>query len=457
MTNPLAGSSLLTPLISSAAVRAIIDDLARLQRMLDFEAALARAQAAVGVIPALASEHIAHAARAERFDVKALGEEATASGSIAIPVVQALAAEVAKADATAATYVHWGAASQDVIDTALVLELRAVIDALIADLDRAIDGFADLAGRHRRTATAGRTQLQHSVPMPFGLKLAGYAAALARSRERLRRLRRESLVLQFGGEVGTLAALHERGLDVAGRLAALLDLPLPEAPWHSHRDRLAEIASALSILTGTCGKIGRDISLLMQTDVGEASEPAVTGRGAPGLMARKRNPRAAATALAAATIAPNLTATILAMQVQEHERALGGWQTEWQTFPALSLVTSAALQAIVEIAEGLEIDTERMRTNLAASRGRIMAEAASFALAAKLGKPEAVAIVEEAIRKSVVTKRELQDVLGDDDRVKRCFSIGELAKLFEPMAYQGVAQNLIERIVVSLQERGAKR
>ncbi len=171
-----------------------------------------------------------------------------------------------------------------------MLELRAVIDALVADLNRAIEGFTALAGRHRRTAAVGRTWMQHALPMPFGLKLAGYAAALARSRDRLRRLRREALVLQFGGAVGTLAALNDRGLDVAERLAALLDLPLPESPWHSHRDRLAEVASAFAILTGTCGKIARDVSLLMQTDVGEAFEPAAPGRGGSSTLPHKRNP-----------------------------------------------------------------------------------------------------------------------------------------------------------------------
>ena len=195
------------------------------------------------------------------------------AGNVATPLVAALTDEVAKTDAEAARYVHWGAAAQDVIDTALMLELRAGIDVLLADLNRAIDGFTALAGRHRRTAAVARTSLQHALPMPFGLKLAGYAAALARSRERLRRLRKEALVLQFGGAAGTLAALGENGLAVTDRLAALLDLPAPDAPWHAHSDRLAEIASALAILTGTCGKIARDVALLMQTEVGEAYEP----------------------------------------------------------------------------------------------------------------------------------------------------------------------------------------
>jgi 3-carboxy-cis,cis-muconate cycloisomerase len=444
-------------MLSSAGMRDVLHERARLQRLLDFEVALSRAEAALGIVPALAVDQIAKAARAELYDLATLGQEAVVAGNIAIPLVHALTAEVAKADAEAARYVHWGATSQDAIDTALVLDLKAAIDALLVDLNRAIDGFTALAGRHRRTATVGRTWMQHALPMPFGLKLAGYAAALARSRERLRRLRREALVLQFGGAVGTLAALNDKGLDVAERLAALLDLPLPEAPWHSHRDRLGEVASTFAILTGTCGKIARDVSLLMQTDVGEAFEPAAPGRGGSSTMPHKRNPTAAAAALAAATIAPNLLATIFAAQVQEHERGLGSWQAEWPTFPALALITSGALNAIVEIAEGLEIDSERMRANLEATRGLIMAEAVAFALAAKIGKQEAHRIVEEVSRKAAAAKRDLQDVLREDDRVKLSLSVGELAKLFEPMGYQGAAQTFIDRIVGSLQGRTGRR
>jgi len=337
-----------------------------------------------------------------------------------------------------------------VIDSAVVLELRAAIDVLSADLDRAIEGFTTLAGRHRRTAAVARTWMQHALPMPFGLKLAGYAAALARSRERLARLRGEALVLQFGGAAGTLAALNERGLEVAERLAAVLDLPLPEAPWHSHRDRLAEVASALAILTGTCGKIARDVSLLMQTEVAEAFEPALPGRGGSSTMPHKRNPTAAASALAAATIAPNLVATMLAAQVQEHERALGGWQAEWPTFPALCLIASGALRAVVDIAEGIEIDSERMRVNLNLTHGLIMAEAVSVALAGKIGKQEAHRLVEEASKKAVADQRDLRDVLSADKRVTAQLSAPEIAKLFEPENYVGVAGDFIDRLLASI-------
>src|SRR5580704_9208308 len=307
-------SPLLAPMLSSAAMRAICDDAAYLQYMLDFEAALARAEAAAGVIPPRAAEPIAKACKTGAFDLGALAEAATRSGNLAIPMVKMLTAEVAKADPEAARYVHWGATSQDVIDTATMLTLRAAIDALLADLDRAITGFAKLARHHRDTAMVARTWLQHALPMPFGLKLAEYAAALHRSRTRLRRLRDETLVLQFGGAAGTLAALGDKGLLVAERLAQDLELTLPEAPWHTHRDRIAEAASVFAILTGTCGKIARDVSLMMQTDVAEAFEPSGEGRGGSSTMPHKRNPVAAATILASATMAPYLAATIFAAQ-----------------------------------------------------------------------------------------------------------------------------------------------
>jgi 3-carboxy-cis,cis-muconate cycloisomerase len=430
-------------------MRAITSDEARLQRMLNIEAALARAESGLGVIPKGAAEPIGKACHAHLFDIKALGEAALAAGNLAIPLVKALTAEVKKSNAEAAGYVHWGATSQDVIDTALVLELRAAIDALTSELDRAISGFTTLAEKHRHTPTVARTWLQQALPMPFGLKLAGYGAALARSRTRLARLREEALVLQFGGAAGTLAALGDRGLEVSESLAKELKLSLPEAPWHTHRDRLAEIASALAILSGTCGKIARDVSLLMQTEVGEAFEPAGEGRGGSSTMPHKRNPVASAAALAAATIAPQLCATLLAAEIQEHERAAGTWAAEWPTFPALCLVTSGALAAIVDIAEGLDIDVERMNRNLDLSGGQIMAEAIAFKLAEKLGKSVAHKLLEDASKRAHTEKRSLKDVLLHDARVTAHIPATELPKLFDPLSYQGIAQTLIDRLVAS--------
>jgi 3-carboxy-cis,cis-muconate cycloisomerase len=440
-------------MLSSAAMRAACDDRETLQHMLDFEAALARAEAATGVIPASAAEPIARACKADGFDLADLAEAATRSGNLAIPLVKALTATVAQADAEPARYVHWGATSQDVIDTAAMLGLRAGIDALLGDIDRAIAGFATLARQHRSTAMVARTWLQHALPMPFGLKLAEYAAALHRSKLRLQRTRQETLALQFGGAAGTLAALGDKGLIVAEQLAQNLGLPLPDAPWHTHRDRFAEAASVLAILTGTCGKIARDVSLMMQTDVAEAFEPSGEGRGGSSTMPHKRNPVAAATALAAATMAPNLAATIFAAQVQDHERSAGPWHAEWPTLPTLLLVTSGALAAIVDIAEGLEVDVARMRANLDSTGGLIMAEAVTMALAEKLGKRDAHHLIEAASKKAVAEKKHLRDILADDSQVTALLGGDGLAKLFEPMAYQGASQALIDRLLASLDDK----
>jgi len=421
--------------------------------MLDFEAALARAEVATGVIPASAAGPITNACKAGSFDLASLAEAATKSGNLAIPLVKALTADVARTDAEAARYVHWGATSQDVIDTATMLTLREGLEVLLKDIGRAAAGFARLAQQHRQTAVVARTWLQHALPMPFGLKLAEYAAALHRSRIRLQRLRGEALALQFGGAAGTLAALGDRGLLVAEKLAAELGLPLPDAPWHTHRDRLAEAASVLAIVSGTCGKIARDVQLMMQTDVAEAFEPSGEGRGGSSTMPHKRNPVAAASAVAAATMAPNLAATIFAAQVQDHERGAGPWQAEWPTLPMLLLVTSGALASIVDVAEGLEVDVARMRANLDETHGLIMAEAVAMALAEKIGKREAHHLVETASKKAVAERKGLREVLTKDPKVTAHLSAEKIAKLFEPMAYQGVSQALIDRLLASLDDK----
>jgi 3-carboxy-cis,cis-muconate cycloisomerase len=446
-------SPLLAPMLSSAAMRALCDDRAYLQFMLDFEAALARAEAAAGVVPSSAAEAIASACKASAFNLADLAEAATRSGNLAIPLVKALTAEIARSDTDAARFVHWGATSQDVIDTATMLGLRASIDALLVDIDRAIAGFARQAALHRNTAIVARTWLQHALPMPFGLKLAEYAAALHRSRGRLLHLKKHALALQFGGAAGTLAALGDQGLKVAEKLSEILGLPLPEAPWHSHRDRIAEAASVLAILAGTCGKIARDVQLMMQTDVAEAFEPSGEGRGGSSTMPHKRNPVAAASALAAAIMAPNLAATIFAAQVGDHERSAGPWHAEWPTLPSLLLVTSGALASTVDIAEGLEVDASRMRANLDATGGLIMAEAVVFALAEKVGKQEAHHLVEAASKKAVAEKKSFRAVLEQDPAITAHLEAKEIAQLLEPMAYQGVSQTLIDRLLASLEDK----
>jgi len=448
MSSALLSSSLSAPLASTAGMRTLVADRARIQRLLDFVVALARAEAAVGVVPALATDKIAEAARAERFDAALLAADA-AAGSIAAMLISVLTAEVARSDAEAARVVGFGASEQDALDTALALELRDAIDLITGDLNRAIEGFTQIAGRHRRTAAVGRVGLQQALPVPLGLKVAGYAAALARSRDRLRRLRKEALALQFGGVAGTLAALGENGLKVSERLAALLDLPLPEAPCHGHSDRLAEVAGALAILAGTCGKIARDIALLGQTEIAEAAEP-------PGSGAAIGRRRLATAAISAATLAPGLLSAIVAGQMQEHEGAVGGSQAQWQAFPALLLVTAGALGAVADIAQGLEIDAQRMRENLDHTHGLIMAEAVTTALAAKIGRDQATRIIHEAGRRALAERRHLSMILGEDPRVTSHMTPGELARAFELLSYQGIAQTFIDRIVGSL-SRSARR
>jgi 3-carboxy-cis,cis-muconate cycloisomerase len=310
-SSDLAGSSLLGPLFASREMRALFSDRASVGLMLAVEAALANAEAATGVIPRGAAAPIAAACDPARFDLDAIAEAAPASGNIAIPLVKALTAAVAKRDAEAARFVHWGATSQDIIDTATVLAIRQGEELIGRDLDRAIKALAAHARRNAKKPMAGRTWLQQALPITFGLKAARWAAMLARVREQLHDAATAAAVLQFGGAAGTLASLGAKGPAVAKRLAAELELDLPDMPWHGERDRIAALAAALGVLIGAAGKIARDISLLMQTEVAEVFEPAAAGRGGSSTMPHKRNPVACAQILAAATLAPGLVAGVL--------------------------------------------------------------------------------------------------------------------------------------------------
>lgn len=438
-------SQLLDALFGTAEADALFDDRARLQGMLDFEAALARAEAAAGVIAPEAAPAIVAQCRAERFDLAQLAAATAQSGVPAIPMVKALTALVAAEDATAARYVHWGATSQDAMDTGLVLQLRRLLHLLdgdLARLDTALAGWAT-----ETDVLAGRTWLQQGPPVTFGLKAAGWLDAVRRHQERLVQLRPRLLVLQFGGAVGTLAALGDRGLAVAAALAADLDLALPDLPWHAQRDRLAELATVLGLIVGTLGKIGRDVSLMMQTEVGEAFEPAGEARGGSSTMPHKRNPVTAAVQLAAATRAPGLVAAMLAAMVQEHERGLGGWQAEWAVLPELCRLAAGALRQTADTIEGLEIDPARMRRNLEATQGLIFAEAVMMALGEKLGRLEAHGLVKRATREAAEQGRHLRDVLAADPEVATHLDAADLDALFEPRRYLGVAEALTRRVL----------
>jgi 3-carboxy-cis,cis-muconate cycloisomerase len=440
---------MLSPLFATAEMVAVFSDRARLQAMLDFEAALARAEASIGLIPATAGDAIARCCLADRFDQVALARAAQPAGNLAIPLVTQLTALVAQEDATAARFVHWGATSQDAIDTGLVLQMRAGLGRLEPDLLRLTEVLAALARTHARTPMCGRTLLQQAVPITFGLKAAGWLSALERSRSRIDTAGRAVRVPQFGGAAGTLASLGDRGLEVAAELAKVLHLEPPEMPWHGHRDRLAELAAALGLLVGTLGKIARDVSLLMQTEVAEVFEPAGEGRGGSSTMPHKRNPVACATVLAAATRVPQMVATLFAALPQEHERGLGGWQAEWATIPEIFLLTSGALRQMTETMTGLTVDPARMRANLDATRGLVMAEAVTMALGDRIGRLEAYRLVEQACRRAAEQGRHLRDVLAEDSAVSSHLPGGALDRLFAPENYLGVAEQLVERALAA--------
>jgi 3-carboxy-cis,cis-muconate cycloisomerase len=432
-------------LFTTDRMRAILADSARIQGMLDFEAALARAEARVGMMSEEIAEAIAAHCHADRFEVEALAEATAKAGNPAIPLIAALTARVAADDAEAARYVHWGATSQDAMDTGLVLQLRGALDALEADLARLAAACARLTERTADMTMAGRTWLQQALPLTFGVKAAGWLSAINRHRERLRQMRPRVLVVQLGGAVGTLAAFGANGLAVAEALADNLGLDLPDVPWHAHRDRLVEVATTLGALVGTLGKMARDISLLAQTEVGEASEPAEPGKGASSTMPQKRNPVGASVALAAAVRVPGLVATMLAAMPQEHERGLGGWQAEWETLPEILRLTAGALWQMAEVAEGLELDAKRMRANLDITKGVICAEAVSMALVPTLGKTTAHRVVEDACRQALARDVALRTVLAETPQVTEILSADTLDRLCDPRNATGLANQLIQR------------
>lgn len=428
-------------------MRAVFTQRAGLQRMLDVEAALARAQAATGVIPAAVAPVIARRCRAEEFDGTALRRAAYSAGNLAIPMVAALTQAVAADDAHAKGYVHWGATSQDVIDTGLVLQLRDALVLIDTDVDRLIVALREQVKRHRRTLLAGRTWLQQALPVTLGLKLAGALDAMERHRDRIAAVRQRDLVLQFGGAAGTLASLGDRGRDVAQALGAELGLPLPRLPWHTQRDRLCEVATTLALLVGTLGKLARDLSLLAQSEVGEAFEPAAAGRGGSSTLPHKRNPVGAAIALAAAIRVPNLVATMLAAAVQEHERGLGNWPAEWDTLPELVLLTAGALDAMVYAVQGLDVDEARMRANLDLLQGLLLAEAAQMALAPTLGRDVAHELVGKASRQAQAERRTLREVLAANPQARAVLDDAALDRVFAPEHYLGAADAFIDAVL----------
>lgn len=428
-------------------MREIFSDRGRVQGMLDFEAGLARAEARVGMIPGEAVAPIEAACKAELYDFHALGEAIATAGNSAIPLVKMLGKQIAASDAGAERYVHLGATSQDVMDTGLVLQLLAALSLIEADLSRLGDALAQQAQRHAATPLAGRTWLQHATPVTLGMKIAGWLGAVTRSRQRLAELKPRLASLQFGGASGSLAALGDKALPIAQALAEELRLNLPEQPWHTQRDRLVELASVLGLVAGSLGKLGRDISLLMQTEAAEVFEPSAPGKGGSSTMPHKRNPVGAAVLISAATRVPGLVATLFSAMPQEHERSLGLWHAEWETLPEICCLVSGALQQALLIANGMEVDSQRMLKNLDLTQGLVLAEAVSIVLAQRLGRDAAHHLLEQCCKRAVAQQRHLRAVLGEEPKVTAELSGDELDRLLDPAHYLGQAQTWVQRAV----------
>jgi 3-carboxy-cis,cis-muconate cycloisomerase len=438
---------LLDPLFRWEPVAKLFRDDNYLQTMLDFEAALAHAEANSGVIPSSAANAIAANCRVELFDKQKLAEAAALAGNLAIPLVQQLKTLVAADNKDAAGFVHWGATSQDAIDIALILQLREALPLISTDLENLCARLAKMADQHRLTPIVGRTWMQHAVPTTLGIKFAGWLDALGRHRERFRETQNRCLVLQFGGAAGTLAALGSQGGVVAKHLSDQLKLPLPQMAWHTHRDRLSEIATTLGLLTGTLGKIARDISLHMQTEIDELREPAEEGRGGSSTMPHKRNAAACAMVLAAAIRVPGLVATMLSAMLQEDERGLGGWHAEWETLPQIVSLTAGAMHHLANVVPRLEIDVERMRENLELTKGLIFAEAITAALGDKISRSQARELIDAASAQTIKEKLHLRDVINDDQKIAKHLSADQLDHLFDARNYTGTSSEFIDRVL----------
>jgi 3-carboxy-cis,cis-muconate cycloisomerase len=446
------GQGLTGALFADPQMAEILSDRRWLQAMLDFEAALARAEAAVGVIPKAAADIIASCCEAELYDLAEIGRRTTLAGNPAIPLVAMLTGKVREKNPAAAEFVHYGATSQDVIDTGLGRVFGDAAGLICDRIGHACHALARLAKEHRATPLAGRTLLQHALPTTFGLKCANWLHPIVADRDALALI--SPRWLQFGGATGTLSALGEKAAAVEGALRTAWVVPSlrappwrrstgHDAPWHTIRRHPQEVAARLGILCSTLGKIARDIALLMQTEVAEVFEPAAPGKGGSSTLPHKRNPVQTTAIIAIAHRTPGLVATMLSAGLQEHERGVGGWHAEWDTMRELLMLTGAAALHMQALLEGLEVNPERMRANLELTNGLIMAERVTFALAPTLGKAKAKAFMEAACKRAVAQRRHLKAVLAETPEAEGL----DLDALFDPGTYLSASDMFIDRIL----------
>lgn len=435
-----ADSKIFAPLFSDPEVEPIWSDEAFVRQMLAVEAALAKVQGESGIIPAGAAEKIAEAAADLKIDYPAMQARIEKVGVPVIELVRQLRNEVGEG---AADYVHWGATTQDIMDTARVLQIRVSLVELEKRLDNVVRQLASLADKHRHTLMAGRTHSQQALPIPFGLKVAGWLAPLVRHRKRLAEMRPRLLVVQFGGAAGTLAALGEGGTAVQEALAAELNLDVPPMSWHTQRDGFAELASWLSLVSGSLAKMAQDLILMAQSEVGEVRESADPKRGGSSTMPQKSNPITSELIIAAARTNASLLAAMHQAQIQEHERATHGWQMEWLALPQMVGLTAVSLKKAGFVIENLVVNVAQMGRNVAGSKGLMMAEAVTFALVPDyMSRTEAKRVVREACLRAIEDGRHLVDVLQEAVALPL-----DWERLRDESTYFGTADDFIDRVL----------
>lgn len=442
-------SQLYASLFYQADVTEIFSDRALLSYMIQAEVALAKAQAQVGVIPQSAAAIIAQASEQalDQIDLDALATATALAGNIAIPFVKQLTAIVKKTDEDASRYVHWGATSQDILDSARILQCRDALNHVESQLQQAYQIALAQAETYRYQVMIGRTWLQQALPITFGHKLARWASAFKRDLDRLHAMKARVLTVQLGGAAGPLASLLDQGSAVVEAYAAILDLTAPHCTWHGERDRIVETAGVLAIIVGNLGKMARDWSLLMQTEIAEVFEPTAKGRGGSSTMPHKRNPVAAATILAAANRVPALMSSVYQSMVQEHERSLGAWHAEWLSIPELFKLCAGALERTIDVLQGIEVHPDAMQRNIECTHGLIMAEALMMALAPKIGRLNAHHLVETACQQAVAQQRHLKAVVSEISEINHYFSADQLEQIFEPVSYLGNIQAQIDAVL----------
>jgi len=444
MTATALDSAIFRDIFTSAEMRHVFSDEARTGYYLEIEAALARAQARLGIIPENAAKEIVRQCRIENIDLARLKQQTERIGYPILGVVQQIVGLCADG---LGEWCHWGATTQDITDTAAILQIRAALDLGEKDMEAIAKALADLSRRYRDTPMAGRSNLQQAVPLTFGFKTAALLAAMQRHRERLAQLRPRVLVGEFGGAVGTLASLGADGLKVQAELMKELGLGQPEIAWHTVRDRIGEVGCFLGLVSGTLGKISMDVKLLMQTEVAEVYEPFHEGRGSSSTMPQKRNPVSSLYIHATVALIRQHVAALLEAAVADHERSTGPWEIEWISLPEIFLLASGALKQTRLLVQGLEVDAKQMRANLDMTKGMIVSEAVMMGLGPHLGRQRAHDLVYDICRKVATTGEPLADLLAKDAEISKHLSRAEIDKMCDPAGYLGQAGEMVDRVL----------